>query len=152
MAACTGSQTTQAPEPTPAPTVKQPVEQKEAMCENYASLITAEATTSAGVTTVAGTVMRGESHIVRVNDYWLDIVPTGGYFLFSDHRDRPGLIGAVGKITGDADINISYMHLGRLQPRGQALMILALDEALPEEQQQQILSLPDVHSVKLVKL
>ena len=128
------------------------VEQKEAICENYASLITVEVTTSTGVTTVAGTVMRGESHIVRVNDYWFDIVPTGGYFLFSDHRDRPGLIGAVGKITGDADINISFMHLGRLKPRGQALMILALDEALAEEQRQQILALPDVYTVKLVKL
>jgi len=128
------------------------VEQKEATCENYASLITVVATTTAGVTTVAGTVMRGESHIVRVNNYWIDIVPTGGYFLFSDHRDRPGLIGAVGKITGDADINISYMHLSRLKPRGQALMILALDEPLPEQQRQQILSLPDVYSAKLVKL
>ena len=128
------------------------VEQEEATCENYASLITVDATTSAGVTTVAGTVMRGEPHIVRVNNYWIDIVPTGGYFLFSDHRDRPGLIGAVGKITGDADINISYMHLGRLEPRGQALMILALDEPLSEERQQQILSIPDVYSAKLVKL
>ena len=128
------------------------VEQKEAVCENYASLITVEVTTSTGVTTVAATVMRGESHIVRVNNYWIDIVPTGGYFLFSDHRDRPGLIGAVGRITGDADINISYMHLSRLKPRGQALMILALDEALTEEQQQRILSLPDIYSAKLVKL
>ena len=128
------------------------VEQKGATCENYASLITVEATTSAGVTTVAGTVMRSQSHIVRVNDYWIDIVPTGGYFLFSDHRDCPGLIGAVGKITGDADINISSMHVSRLKARGQALMILALDEPLPEEQQQQILSIPDVYSAKLVKL
>lgn len=128
------------------------VEQKEAVCENYASLITIEVTTSTGVTTVAGTVMRGESHIVRVNNYWIDIVPTGGYFLFSDHRDRPGLLGAVGKITGDADINISAMHVSRLKPRGQALMILALDEPLAEAQRQQILSLPDVYSAKLVKL
>jgi len=128
------------------------VEQKTTTCENYASLITAEVTTSAGVTTAAGTVMRGESHIVHVNNYWVDIVPTGGYFLFSDHRDRPGLIGAVGKITGDADINISSMHLSRLKPRGQALMILALDEPLPEEQRQQILALPDVYTAKLVKL
>ena len=80
--------------------------------------------------------MRGESHVVLVNNYWIDIIPTGGYFLFSDHRDRPGLIGAVGKITGDADINISYMYVSRLKPRGQALMILALDEPLPEEQRQ----------------
>jgi len=127
------------------------VEEKEPTCENYASLITVETTTSSGVTTAAGTVMRGESHIVRVNSYWIDIVPTGGYFLFSDHRDCPGLLGAVGKITGDADINISAMHVSRLKPRGQALMILALDEPLPEEQRQQILSVPDVYSAKLVK-
>ena len=128
------------------------VEQKEATCENYASLITLEVTTSTGVTTVAGTIMQGKVHIVRVSDYWLDIVPTGGYFLFSDHRDRPGLIGAVGKITGDADINISAMHLSRLKLRGQALMILALDEPLPEKQRQKVLSLPDVYTAKLVKL
>jgi D-3-phosphoglycerate dehydrogenase len=128
------------------------VEQKEAICENYASLITLEVTTSTGTTIVAGTVMRSEPHIVRVDNHWLDIVPTGGYFLFSDHRDRPGLIGAVGKITGDADINISYMHLSRLKLRGQALMILALDEALDDDHRQQILSLPDVYTVKLVKL
>ena len=128
------------------------VEQKEATCENYASLITVEVTTSTGATTVAGTVMHGESHIVRVNDYWLDIVPTGAYFLFSDHLDRPGLIGAVGKITGDANINISSMHVSRLKPRGQALMILALDEPLLEEQRQKILSIPDVSTAKLVKL
>jgi D-3-phosphoglycerate dehydrogenase len=127
-------------------------EQKEAACENYTSLVTVEAVTSTGSTTVSGTVLRGESHIVQVDSYWIDIIPTGGYFLFSDHRDRPGIIGAVGKITGDADINISYMNLSRLKPRGQALMILALDEALPEKQRQQILSLPDMLTAKLVKI
>ena len=129
------------------------VEEKEATCENYASLLTVEMTTNTGVFAVAGTVMHGESHIVRVNDYWLDIVPTpGSCFLFSDHLDRPGFIGAVGKIIGDADINISSMHLGRLKLRGQALLVLTLDEPLPEEQQQQILAIPDVYTVKLVEL
>lgn len=128
------------------------VEQKEATCENYANMITVEIVTSEGSTTVSGTVLRGESHIVQVNNYWIDIVPTGGYFLFSDHQDRPGIIGTVGKITGDADINISYMNLSRLKPRGQALMILALDEALPEEHRQQILELPDIQTAKLVRM
>jgi len=121
------------------------VEQKEATCENYASLFTIEVATNRGVTAVAGTVMRGELHIVRVNSYWLDIVPTGGYFLFSDHRDRPGLISAVSKVTGDADVNIS-------STRGQALMVLSLDEPLSEEHLKQILSIPDVYTAKLVKL
>lgn len=127
-------------------------EKKEATCENYASLITLKVTTDADSLVVAGTVLRGETHIVRVNNFWLDITPTGGYFLFSDHRDRPGLIGAVGNITGKADINISSMQLARLQARGQALMILALDEALPEAQLQEILALQGVHTAKLVKL
>ena len=128
------------------------VEQKETTCENYASMITLEVITDAGTTTVAGTVLRGETHIVRVDDFWIDIVPTGGYFLFSDHRDRPGLIGAVGTITGKADINISSMLLARLKLRGQALMILALDEPLAEKQIQQILDLEDVHTAKVVKV
>jgi D-3-phosphoglycerate dehydrogenase len=128
------------------------VEQEEATCENYSSLVSVEVTTNRGTTTVAATVMRHETHIVRIDDYWIDIIPHEGYFLFSDHVDRPGLIGAVGKITGDANINISSMNVGRLQPRGQALMILALDEALSEDKQQKILAIPGVDTVKLVKL
>ena len=91
-------------------------EEKNPVCENYTGLISLTATTSDGEITVAVTVLRGESHIVRVNDYWIDLVPTGGYFLFSDHLDKPGIIGAVGKITGDANINIHSMHVSRLKP------------------------------------
>lgn len=128
------------------------VEERKSTCKNYASLVIVEATTSAGITTVAGTVINGESHIVQIDSYWTDIVPTGGYFLFSDQLDRPGLLGAVGGITGDADINISSMHVSRLKPKGKALMILALDKPLSKEEQQQILSIPDVYTAKLVKL
>lgn len=128
------------------------VEQKETTCENYASLITIEATTSTGVTTVAGTVMRGELHIVRVNNYWLDIMPTRGYFLFTDHLDRPGIISAVSKVTSDGDVNISSMHVGRLKARGRAIMVVDLDEPLSEGQLKQIRSIPDIYSAKLVKL
>ncbi|MDD4859564.1 MAG: phosphoglycerate dehydrogenase, partial [Dehalococcoidales bacterium] len=127
-------------------------EEKNDACQNYASLITVSIVTSTGTTTVAGTVINGQTHIVRVNDYWLDMVPAGGYFLFSNHTDRPGLIGAVGKITGDADVNISSMHLGRLEARGPALLVLALDEPLPEASIKKILALKDVKSAKLVQL
>ena len=127
-------------------------EHKDPVCENYGNLVTVEAVTSVGQTTVAGTVMRGEPHIVRVNNYWIDVVPRGGYFIFSDHRDRPGLIGTVGTILGNADINISSMQLGRLEPRGPALLVLELDEPIGEEQQRQLLAIPDIYTIKLVKL
>jgi len=128
------------------------VEQKETTCENYASLITIEATTNTGVTTVTGTVMRGELHIVRVNNYWLDIMPTRGYFLFTDHLDRPGIISAVSKVTSNGDVNISSMHVGRLKVRGHAIMVVDLDAPLSEGQLKQIRSIPDIYSAKLVKL
>lgn len=128
------------------------VEHKESVCKNYASLLTVEIKNTAGTAVVASTVLRNETHIVRVNEYWMDIVPTGGYFLFADHRDRPGLLGAVGKVTGDADINISAMSVARLKPRGRALMIMALDEPLTTEAREKILAIPDIYSAKLVKI
>ncbi len=127
-------------------------EQKDPTCENYGNLITLEVKTTAGMTTVAGTIMRGEPHILRVNRYWIDIVPRGGYLLLSDHRDRPGLIGEVGTILGNADINISSMLLSRLEPRGPALMVLELDEAVKETTLRKLQALPEVYTVKLVKL
>ncbi|MEK7353148.1 MAG: phosphoglycerate dehydrogenase, partial [Chloroflexota bacterium] len=128
------------------------LEQKEITCANYVNLITVELVTSTGKSIVATTVVQDETHIVRVNDYWIDIYPAQGNFLFSDHLDRPGLLGEVGRVTGDANIDISSMHVGRLKPRGQALMILALDEPLPEAQRQKMLAIHDVYSAKPVKL
>jgi D-3-phosphoglycerate dehydrogenase len=127
-------------------------EEKEAACQNYANLLTLEVNTNVGTTIISGTVRDGDTHIVQVNDFWMDIVPTGGYFLFCDHLDRPRLVGTIGNITGKADINISSMHLSRLQPRGKALMILALDEPLGEEHLQEIRGLPGIYSAKAVKL
>ena len=114
------------------------VEQKDATCENYASLVTAVVSTSSGTQEISGTILRGEAHLVRVNSYWIDFIPGSGYFLFVDHKDRPGLIGSVGNITGSVDVNISAMYVSRQKARGQALMILNLDERLPEEAKQKI--------------
>ncbi|MFW6118428.1 MAG: phosphoglycerate dehydrogenase [Chloroflexota bacterium] len=127
-------------------------EEKEATCQNYSNLLTLEVNTNVGTTAISGTVRDSDIHIVQVNDFWMDIVPTGEYFLFCDHLDRPGLVGTIGNIIGKADINISSMHLSRLKPRGKALMILALDEPLGEEQLQEILALPGIYSAKAVKL
>ena len=127
-------------------------EEKQAICQNYSNLLTLELDTNVRTTTISGTVRDNDTHIVQVDDFWMDIVPTGGYFLFCDHIDGPGLVGAIGTIAGKADINISSMHLSRLKPRGKALMILALDESLAEAQRQEILALPGIHTASPVKL
>ena len=127
-------------------------EQKGPAVEQYGSLVTVEMETSQGKTVISAAHMRGETHIVRVSDYWIDIVPTGGYLLFTDHQDRPGMIGAVGTITGGKDINIGFMEVGRMAPRGRATMILGVDDPVPEPVLEEIRSLPDVYTVKEVRL
>ncbi len=52
--------------------------------------------------------------------------------LITHHQDRPGMIGRIGGILGAADVNISAMHVARSAPRADALMILALDDDVPE--------------------
>jgi D-3-phosphoglycerate dehydrogenase len=85
-----------------------------------------------GSTTVGGTVAAGESRLVRLGDYWLDVSP-GTYMLITHHQDMPGTMGRIGQILGEADVNISAMNLGRSAPRADALMILALDDRVPDE-------------------
>ncbi|TAK32821.1 MAG: phosphoglycerate dehydrogenase [Chloroflexota bacterium] len=128
------------------------IEQKGSVGEvSHGSLIAVNVSTSAGLTSVAGTMVRGEPHIVQVDGYWVDLVPSG-YTLLSHHRDRPGIIGAVGVLLGSHDINISSMQVGRMQKRGPALMVLGLDEHIDEEVLAQIRAIPDIHTAKVVSL
>jgi len=127
-------------------------EEREMTCRNYPNLLTLEVNTSAAITTISGTVRDDEIHVVQVDDFWMDIVPTGEHFLLCEHLDRPGLVGTIGSIIGEADINISSMHLSRLQPKGRALMTLALDQPLSQEQLQEIRNLPGIYRAKTVNL
>ena len=127
-------------------------EQKVPKAEQYGSLVTVEVETADGRTIISGTHMRGQTHIVRVEDYWIDIIPTGGYLLFTDHRDRPGMIGAVGTIMGQHDINIAFMEVGRLEARGRATMILGLDDPVPRPVLEEIHAVPNVFRTRLVQL
>jgi len=96
----------------------------------FAALVSLAATNDGGTTRVAGTVEHGEPRIVGLDDYRVEMAPTD-VMLITRHEDRPGTMGSIGRILGDADVNISAMHLARSAPRADALMILALDEDPP---------------------
>lgn len=118
----------------------------------YANLIRVKVLTTAGETTVAGTLAHDGPHIVSVNDFWVDIPPGEGYLLACENRDRPGMIGAVGALLGSFDVNISFMNVGRHEKRGLALMVLTLDEPLSAEQLKKVREIPDIYSAKLARL
>jgi D-3-phosphoglycerate dehydrogenase len=127
------------------------VEEKTEDAAPFASLITVSFEENDEKRALSGTIMRGKPFIVRIDQYWMDIVMEG-YQLLAFHRDRPGLIGEVGQVTGRHDINIAFMGLGRLEPRGDALMALTLDETASPEVQAEIEALEDIHSVRLLEL
>src|SRR5207237_4886485 len=87
-----------------------------------------------GTTRVGGTLLLNEPHIVTFNDFRIDLVPQGT-FLMSWHADRPGIIGAIGTFLAQNNINIASMQVGRDRPRGDAAMILSVDDQVPESLQ-----------------
>ena len=120
--------------------------------EQYANLITVEIAAAGGTTRITGAHVRGQTHIVQIQDYWLDALIETPFLLIIDHRDQPGLIGAVGGITGRHDINIASMAVGRRGVRGQAIMAIGLDDPMPEDVQEEVLAIPHIRSLRVVRL
>lgn len=107
-------------------------EHRSSESERYPSLLTVS-----GTTAVAGTVSGSDARLVRISDYWVDM-PLARWMLVTRHEDRPGTMGRIGLMLGQADVNISAMHLGRSGPRADALMVLALDDDVPAAVAEQI--------------
>tara|TARA_B110000196_G_scaffold170216_1_gene146194 strand:- start:371 stop:2029 length:1659 start_codon:yes stop_codon:yes gene_type:complete len=127
-------------------------EQHNTTSPEYSSIVSATIETSEGKVTLAGTSLRNEPHIVKIDDYWLDIIPTTPYMLFVDNQDQPGSIGSVGMIAGRHNINISFMEVGRLALRGRAMMVIGLDDPVPSAVIEEIQGLGHISNVRLAHL
>jgi D-3-phosphoglycerate dehydrogenase len=98
--------------------------------ESYAGMLVLRALTADGPREFVGALVHGAPHVVVADGFWVTFQPTGP-MLFTYHRDRPGMIGQVGTLLGQADVNIASMDVGRLAPREQAMMVLRLDDPCP---------------------
>src|SRR5947209_3219299 len=152
------------------------LEQKSTMPTEFANLVTlrmlsanGHASSFAGkpgsgdeyVELLSGTVMQGEPRIVCVGRYWTEFVPEG-YILFCRNPDQPGMIGRVGTVLGKANVNIRHMDVGPIvrtpHPRNAqfspdtALMIVSVDDPIPDWALQEIGAAGDIFGLTLVKL
>ncbi len=127
------------------------VERKGPSEEIYANLIRVHIHTSAGDTDVTATMAHDGAHIVAINDFWVDIPPGEGWLLLCENQDRPGMIGAVGTLLGRYDVNISFMRVGRTGVRGRALMAVGVDDPVAEDLVDQLKSIPNIISARVVK-
>jgi D-3-phosphoglycerate dehydrogenase len=120
--------------------------------EDYSSLITVELTTDKTKRRVAGTLFgKKEPRIVRVDDYRMEAVPSG-YMLVFSNQDTPGVIGKIGTILGNNQINIAGMQLGRVAPHGMAVAVVNVDSAIPADILHEIRQLPNLVDARLVEL
>lgn len=101
---------------------------------------------------IDGTVFKkNELRILRIDEFTLDIQPTGHLVIFS-HKDKPKMVGKVGIILGDYDVNIAGMQLDRLEEGGKAMMILTVDQEVDKEVMEKIAAIPGCISATYVAL
>jgi len=100
---------------------------------------------------VSGTLFEGSPRIVRLRDYSMDFTPEE-HMLLLNYDDRPGIIGKIGTIMGQYNINIGSMNLGRREKKGEAMVLLSLDSAVPDNVLQEIKVATDASFIKAVQM
>ncbi len=116
--------------------------------EGYQTLIRLTVSTERQERCVAGTLfVENRPRIVRVKG--IDIEATlSAHMLYITNEDRPGLIGGVGKVLSEAEINVATFNLGRVAPGGHAIALIAVDSPVPDDVVDRLRRLPSVTQAK----
>ena len=100
---------------------------KSGIARDFANLVTV----SANGNIVTGTLFGNEGRIVEINGFRVDVDPHAR-ILICPHINRPGVIGLVGTLLARHGINISGMNVGKTAIEGTSLMVLSIDNPLPQ--------------------
>ncbi|MBM09285.1 MAG: phosphoglycerate dehydrogenase [Magnetovibrio sp.] len=93
---------------------------------SYQSLISVEVVTENQTRSIKGTLFNKEPRVIEIKGITID-AKLGSNMLYITNHDRPGLIGSVGTILGDAGINIATFQLGRDEQGGNAIALIEID-------------------------
>lgn len=128
------------------------VVQKSHIAKDFTNLVTVALRTKKEERTVAGTLLTGYGpRIVQIDKFPVDVTPEGNLILIS-HNDKPGMIGNVGTLLGNSEINIATMQVGRKLVGGEAIMVLRVDKETPKEVLQKLVSIAEINTAKLITL
>ncbi len=100
---------------------------------DHRNLVTLRGTLADGSQVSVGGTLIGihqRERLVEINGYDVDLEPAD-HLAFFTYEDRPGMVGAIGRILGDAQINIGGMQVARDHQGGSALVALTVDSAIP---------------------
>ncbi|XP_052193038.1 D-3-phosphoglycerate dehydrogenase 3, chloroplastic-like [Diospyros lotus] len=111
----------------------------------------ASAISESGEIIVEGRVKDGLPHLTKVGSFEVDVSLEGSIILCRQ-VDQPGMIGQVGSILGDENVNVSFMSVGRIAPRKQAVMAIGVDEQPSKESLRRIGEIPAIEEFVFLKL
>src|SRR5712692_2309519 len=118
---------------------------------DYTDLVELSADAEGKTVSVGGAFFGATPRIVSVNSRPVEARPHG-VILVLENTDRPGIVGRIGTLLGEHDVNIATMSLSRNQAGGTALTILNLDNVPGDELLQKIRASGDIHSAQVIQL
>ncbi|AGB40054.1 D-3-phosphoglycerate dehydrogenase [Halobacteroides halobius DSM 5150] len=117
--------------------------------DDYSSLITLKVKSESQKKELSGTIFHDTPRIVAINGYDVDIVPQGT-MLVTDHQDQPGIVGQVGTILGENEVNIASMQVGRDNAGGKAIMILNIDQEIDAQLKEKLLNINGMLDISIL--
>ncbi|MBB6449002.1 D-3-phosphoglycerate dehydrogenase [Geomicrobium halophilum] len=118
----------------------------------YANLVQATVHGNAGEFVVQGTYIEAYGpRIVRINEFNVDLFPTG-HLIYIRHSDQPGVIGKMGQLLGQHNVNIATMQVGRKEEGGEAIMMLAVDKEISPEVINDLSTFDEILAADMIEL
>lgn len=128
------------------------IETRDASVCDYTGSLHLQAQGSLGTHSVTGALLGDrEIRVTNIDDFPINVPPTR-YMLFTLHRDMPGIIGKIGSLLGSFNVNIASMQVGRKIVRGEAIMVLSLDDPLPDGLLSEIMKVAGIRDAYTVTL
>ncbi len=128
------------------------IETRDASIRDYSGSIHLTAKSPRETRTVTGALLNHEElRITNIDDFPINVPPTR-HMLITQHRDMPGIIGQIGSLLGQFNVNIASMQVGRKLVRGNAVMVLSLDDPLPEGVLAEIVKVNGITDAYIVNL
>ncbi len=128
--------------------------QRDTEMGDFSSSITARLDSDSRPCLVSGALFGNRMpRLIRLDQYRLEAYLDGKLLVFT-HLDVPGIIGRVGSVFGNHDVNIGQMSVGRAgsNPGGTAVGILNLDSTPPQAAMDEVLQIDAIQSIRLLEL
>ena len=124
-------------------------EVKDKSIGDFANLITITVTSGCHTYIVQGTLFGNEGRIVSINNHRVDVDPHAR-ILICPHINRPGVVGNIGMLLGKHNINISGMQVGKTAIAGISMMVVTIDNDIPDAVLEEVMAMETIADAKLV--